>query len=69
MGITAVEHKADDRGRWAGGQELPVLVDRADPSKFVILWDEAQPTAFPQVSWSDQDPPEPTPGRGRPSSR
>jgi hypothetical protein len=47
---TAVEHKADGRGRWAGVQELPVLVDRAEPSRFVILWDELQP-----VSWRDQE--------------
>ncbi len=26
-------------------------------------------TTFPQVSWSDQDPPEPAPGTGRPFSR
>jgi len=46
----AVEHQADDRGRWAGIRELPVLVDRADPSRFTILWDEVQPT-----SWRDQE--------------
>jgi hypothetical protein len=39
----------DDHGRWTGIQEVPVLVDRADPSKFVILWDEVQP-----ASWGDQ---------------
>jgi len=38
---TRVEHKIDERGRCAAGQELPVLVDCADPSRFVILWDEA----------------------------
>src|SRR5580658_3504304 len=38
---TRVEHKVDERGRVANGQELPVLADRADPSRFVILWDEA----------------------------
>ena len=38
---TRVEHKIDERGRCAVGQELPVLVDCADPSRFVILWDEA----------------------------
>jgi len=47
---TAVEHKADGRGRWAAVRELPVLVDRADPSRFVILWDEVQP-----VSWRDRE--------------
>jgi len=46
---TPVEHKVDDHDRWTGVQEVPVLVDRADPSKFVILWDEVQP-----ASWGDQ---------------
>lgn len=46
---TPVEHKPDSRGRWAGMQELPVLVDRADPSRFVVLWDEVKP-----ISWQDQ---------------
>ena len=46
---TPVEHKVDDHGRWTGIQEVPVLVDRADPAKFVILWDEVQP-----ASWGDQ---------------
>ena len=45
---TRVEHKVDERGRCATGQELPVLVDCADPSRFVILWDEAgnAPSSF-----------------------
>src|SRR5579862_1598238 len=38
---TRADHKIDERGRCAKGQDLPVLVDRADPSRFVILWDEA----------------------------
>ena len=41
---TRVDHKidkTDERGRVTNGQDLPVLVDRADPSRFVILWDEA----------------------------
>jgi hypothetical protein len=38
---TQVEHKVDERGRVTVGQVLPVLADRADPSRFVILWDEA----------------------------
>lgn len=43
---TAGEHLSDGHGRWAIGDELPALIDRADPAKFVILWDEAkQPTA------------------------
>ena len=47
---TPAEHKTDSRGRWAGANELPVLVDRADPSRFAILWDEVKP-----VSWKDQE--------------
>ena len=35
---TRVGHKTDQRGRCAVGQEL--AVDRADPSRFAILWDE-----------------------------
>lgn len=53
---TPVEHKSDDQDSWAGVREVPVLVDRADPSRFLILWDEAQP-----ISWRDQElqaPPE-----------
>src|SRR5579863_4256277 len=37
---TRVDHKTDQRGRCAVGQELAVLVDRANPSRFAILWDE-----------------------------
>jgi hypothetical protein len=46
---TRVEHKIDERGRVTIGQELPVLVDCADPSRFAILWDEAgnPPSSFP----------------------
>jgi len=47
-----VEHETDAGDRLMGAQELPVLIDRADPSRFTILWDEIQPT-----SWrSPQDP-------------
>jgi hypothetical protein len=35
-----VEHKTNERGRVAIGQDLPVVVDRADPSRLVILWEE-----------------------------
>jgi hypothetical protein len=35
-----VEHKTGERGRVAIGQDLPVVVDRADPSRLVILWEE-----------------------------
>ncbi|HEY0933657.1 MAG TPA: hypothetical protein VGD91_07940 [Trebonia sp.] len=37
---TPAEHKTDRQGRWAESDELPVTVDQADPSKFVIMWDE-----------------------------
>jgi hypothetical protein len=47
---TPAEHKVDERGRWAAHQELPVLVDRADPSRFAILWAEVQ-----NVSWRDSE--------------
>jgi hypothetical protein len=47
---TAAEHKADERGRWAAEQELPVLVDRADPQRFAILWAEVKP-----ASWRDRE--------------
>jgi hypothetical protein len=47
---TSAEHKVDERGRWASHQELPVLVDRADPSRFAILWSEVQ-----NVSWRDSE--------------
>lgn len=47
---TPVEHKSDDQDSWAGVREVPVLVDRADPSRFLILWDEAQP-----ISWRDPE--------------
>jgi hypothetical protein len=47
---TPAEHKTDKRGRWAGNDELPVAVDQADPSKFVILWDEVD-----SVSWGSQE--------------
>ena len=39
---TAAEHKVDERGRWVAHHELPVLVDRADPSRFAILWSEVE---------------------------
>lgn len=39
---TAVEHKAEDRSQWAGVRQVPVMVDRADPSKFEVLWYEVE---------------------------
>jgi hypothetical protein len=41
-GIAAhpAEHRVDRRGRWADTTRLPALIDRADPSRFAILWNE-----------------------------
>ncbi|HVV21781.1 MAG TPA: hypothetical protein VHF06_20270 [Pseudonocardiaceae bacterium] len=36
---TPAEAPADHHGTWVGRQELPVTVDRADPSIFRIEWD------------------------------
>jgi hypothetical protein len=46
---TPVEHKTDREGRWAESTELPVVVDQADPSRFVILWDQVD-----SDSWGSQ---------------
>jgi hypothetical protein len=27
---------------WLAHEEFPILVDRSDPSRFVVLWDEAE---------------------------
>ena len=40
IAATPVEHPADRRGRWVAQQELPVLVDRSEPSRFAVLWSE-----------------------------
>ena len=37
---TAGEHLSDTSGRWVGHDVLPVLIDRADPTNFTVLWDE-----------------------------
>jgi hypothetical protein len=37
---TPAEHRADLRGRWVAQQELPVLIDRSEPSRFAVLWSE-----------------------------
>jgi len=50
-----VEHSSADRGRWTGVSELAVLVDRADPARFIILWDEA-PMADPMDAASQFGP-------------
>ena len=47
---TAAEHKTDRQGRWAESTELPVVVDQADPAKFVILWDQVD-----SGSWGEQE--------------
>jgi hypothetical protein len=47
---TVAECKADQRGRWAGASELPVLVDRADPTRFEVLWNE-----LPPPNWRQQE--------------
>jgi hypothetical protein len=46
-----VDHKTDQRGRCSVGQELAVLVDRADPSRFAILWDEPATAAGSPASF------------------
>lgn len=46
---TVVEHKAEDRSQWAGVHKVPVMVDRADPSKFEVLWYEVE------SGWSADD--------------
>jgi hypothetical protein len=59
---TRVEHRVDGNGRCAIGQDLPVLVDQADPSRFAILWDEA-------ATGAGSPPPSPYgPGAGFPST-
>ncbi len=37
---TPGEHLDDESGRRIGHDVLPILVDRADPTRFLILWDE-----------------------------
>jgi hypothetical protein len=37
---TPAEAKADHQGKWSGHNELPITVDRADPSNFRIEWDQ-----------------------------
>lgn len=46
----AAEHRVDGRGRWAGQEEFPVLIDRADPARFAILWSELE-----TVPWRDRE--------------
>lgn len=37
---TPGEHLDDAQGRYIGHDALPALIDRSDPTRFVILWDE-----------------------------
>jgi hypothetical protein len=37
---TPAEVPVDHHGKWVGQQELPVTVDRADPSNFRVEWDQ-----------------------------
>lgn len=46
MPPTPGEHLSDMAGRWAGRDVLPVMADRTDPARFVILWDEV-----PKSDW------------------
>ena len=46
---TVVEHKSEDRSQWDGVHKVPVMVDRADPSKFEVLWYEVE------SGWSEED--------------
>ena len=43
---TAGEHLNDTAGRWVGHDVLPVMADRSDPARFVILWDEVPAPDF-----------------------
>ena len=43
---TAGEHLTDTAARWVGHDLLPVMVDRSDPARFVILWDEVPKPDF-----------------------
>jgi len=43
---TRIEHKMEDPARWAGHQALPVLLERTDPTKFIVLWEELESGAW-----------------------
>jgi hypothetical protein len=45
---TRIEHKMEDPARWAEHKALPVLLDRTDPTKFIVLWEELE-----SGSWQD----------------
>lgn len=48
---TPAEHKADPRGRWVAQRELPVLVDRSEPSRFAILWSQVTKVSQREREW------------------
>jgi hypothetical protein len=43
LGPVAGECRADQDGRWVANKVLPALVDRADPTRFVVLWKQVVP--------------------------
>jgi hypothetical protein len=43
---TRIEHKMEDPARWTGHKALPVLLDRTDPTKFIVLWEELESGAW-----------------------
>jgi hypothetical protein len=56
-----IEHKIEDPARWEGVTAVPVTVDRNDPSKFVVMWEELESGAW-------QDPGDVNPvGTGAPA--
>jgi hypothetical protein len=61
MPAARIEHKMEDPARWEGVTAVPVTVDRNDPSKFVVMWEELDSGAW-------QDPGDVNPvGTGVPS--
>jgi hypothetical protein len=55
MSVVRVEHKMDEPARWEGVTAVPVVFERGDPSKFVVLWEELESGAW-------QDPGDVNPG-------
>ena len=56
-----IEHRIEDPARWEGVTAVPVTVDRNDPSKFVVMWEELESGAW-------QDPGDVNPvGTGAPA--
>ena len=46
MPAARIEHKMEDPARWEGVTAVPVTVDRNDPSKFVVMWEELESGAW-----------------------